>query len=230
MTPLDQPRWFPSISARIRQNSPPISVTRPSGSSRLCSGSLDSSHLLGGERDRRRADREVDEEDPAPGEPRGEHTAGERADRDRCADRRAPDPERRAALLAVELLRDQRERGREHHRAADSLHAAGDDQEERVVGEPAGERGDREEDDAQHEDPLAAEEVGERAGGQDAGRQRERVGVDHPLEVGERRVERPLDRRQGDVDDRDVQQQHESGRTDGHERPRLPLHGGNLHL
>ena len=94
----------------------------------------------------------------------------------------------------------------------------------------AGERGDGEEDDAQQEDPLAAEEVGERAGGQDAGREGERVGVDHPLEVGERGVERPLDRRQGDVHDRDVQQQHESGRTHGHERPRLPLHGGNLHL
>ena len=92
-------------------------------------------HLLRRERDGGGADREVDEEDPAPREPRGEHAAGERADRDRGADRRAPDPERGAALLAVELLRDQRERGREHHRAADSLHAAGDDQEERVVGE-----------------------------------------------------------------------------------------------
>ena len=38
--------------------------------------------------------------------------------------------------LAVELLREQRERGREHHRAADPLDAAGDDQEERSFAAP----------------------------------------------------------------------------------------------
>ena len=42
MSVLVQPCELPSISARIRQNRPPVSVTSPIGSSRLCSGSLDS--------------------------------------------------------------------------------------------------------------------------------------------------------------------------------------------
>ena len=72
-----------------------------------------------------------------------------------------------------------------------------DDQEERVVRDAAGGRGDREQDDPDHEEPPAAEEVGQRAGGQDARGERERVGVDDPLQVGERGVERLLDRRAG---------------------------------
>ena len=54
------------------------------------------------------------------------------------------------------------------------------------------------------------------AGGEHARRERQRVGVDHPLQLGERRVERALDRRQRDVHDRDVEQQHEDRRR----RPR----------
>ncbi len=147
MNVLVQPWSLPSISARIRRSSPPVSVTSPIGSSRLCSGSLDSCSCARREHDRADADRDVHEEDPAPREPRGEHPAGERPDRDRRADRRAPDAERGAALAAVELLREERERGREHHRAADALDPARDDQEERVVRGAARGRGEREEDD-----------------------------------------------------------------------------------
>src|SRR5581483_2706933 len=63
---------------------------------------------------------------------------GERADRHRRADRRAPQAERRAAFPAVELLGEKGERGREHHRSAQPLYAARDDQEERVEGGAAG--------------------------------------------------------------------------------------------
>ena len=56
------------------------------------------------EDDRPDADRDVDEEDPPPREPGGQHAAGERADRDGRADRRAPGAESRAALPPVELL------------------------------------------------------------------------------------------------------------------------------
>ena len=94
--------------------------------------------LLRRQDDRGNADRDVDEEDPPPREPGGERAARQRADRDRRADRRAPDAERGAALPAVELLREQGEGGREHHRPAEPLDAARDDQEERVVGEAAG--------------------------------------------------------------------------------------------
>ncbi len=43
---LDQPRLLPSISARIRQISPLVSVTSPTGSRRPCSGSFDSRNFL----------------------------------------------------------------------------------------------------------------------------------------------------------------------------------------
>ena len=37
----------------------------------------------------------------------GDHAADQRADRDRAADRRPPDPERRRPVFALELLADQ---------------------------------------------------------------------------------------------------------------------------
>ena len=55
--------------------------------------------------------------------------AEHRPDRDRDAGDRAEDPERDAAILALERLGEQRERGREHDRAADALGAARDREE-----------------------------------------------------------------------------------------------------
>ena len=85
-------------------------------------------------------------------------------------------------------------------------------------------RGEREEADAGDEDPLAAEQVAERAGVQRAAGEQQGVGVDHPLEVGEGGMEVPLDARQRDIDDRDVEEEHEDGDADDDEGPPLPLH------
>ena len=57
-----------------------------------------------------------------------------------------------------------------------------------------------------------------------AAREQEGVGVDHPLEVGEGGVEVPLDARQRDIDDRDVEEEHEDGDANDDEGPPLPLH------
>ena len=84
---------------------------------------------------------------------------------------------------------------------------------------PQSERREREDDDADEEEEPAAVAVGERAGGQDQRCERERVGVDHPLQPGQARVQVALDVRQRDVDDRDVEQEHERRRADGDERP-----------
>ena len=89
------------------------------------------------------SDRQVDEEDPAPAGVLGQEAADERADRDGEPDRRAPDPERGAALAAVELLREDRERDREHRRAADALEAAGEVEEEGSGGRAAEGGGER---------------------------------------------------------------------------------------
>jgi len=74
------------------------------------------------------------------------------------------------------------------------------------------------------EDAAAAEAVGERAGGEHEGGERERVGVDHPLQVGEAATEVLLDRRQRRVDDGDVEKKHERRHADGAEGPPLAFH------
>ena len=60
-------------------------------------------------------------------------------------------------------VRDQRQRGREHHRAAGALHGAEQVQRERRAGQPAGGRGEREDDQPRREHEPAPEAVGQRA-------------------------------------------------------------------
>jgi hypothetical protein len=92
--------------------------------------------------------------------------------------------------------------------------------------QPADQRRGREHAQADHEHEPAAEPVGQRAAGQQQPGETERIGVDHPLQVGEAGVERALDVRQRGVDDRDVEQQHERRDADRKQCPPLLLHGG----
>ena len=118
-------------------------MTRPGHVDRLRVGRLDVDELRLGDEDRGDPDRDVDEEDPLPAEALGEDAADQRPDRDGAADGRAPDPDRLGALAALELLGDQRQRGREHRRGAGALEAAAEVQQRRVAGEAAEERGER---------------------------------------------------------------------------------------
>src|SRR4029077_20589235 len=106
------------------------------------------------------------EEDPLPAEALGDDPADQRADRERAPHRRHPDPERGRPVLALELLADQRQRGREHPGAAYALKAAGEVEQRRVAGDPAQERGEGEDPEPDREDAAAAEAVAERAGGE----------------------------------------------------------------
>ena len=76
--------------------------------------------------DRDDADRQVDEEDPSPGQTGGERAAEQRPDRDGETGDGTPDAERDASVLAAERVREQRQRDREHDRAADALQPAGE--------------------------------------------------------------------------------------------------------
>jgi len=107
---------------------------------------------------------------------------------------------------------------------AGALHGAREVQRERRTGQPASGGGERENDQPGDEHQPPPEAVGERAGGQQEGGERQRVGVDDPLQVGEARVQRALDVRKRDVDDGDVEQQHEDRHRDGDQRPPLALH------
>ena len=117
------------------------------------------------ERERERADREVDEEDPVPAQHLGEQAAGEQAEGpsgDRDEDVRA----HRAGPLGGlgELGDDDREDHGGLGGGADALEQAGADQRPLGGGDAAQERRDRERDEAGEEHALAPDEVAEAAG------------------------------------------------------------------
>ena len=74
-------------------------------------------------------------------------------------------------------------------RRAEPLHGAGGDEDVDRAGKPADERRDGEDRDADHEDPPAAEQVGETAAEQQEAAEGDRVRREHPLEVRVRDVE-----------------------------------------
>src|SRR6266511_287780 len=80
-------------------------------------------------------------------------------------------------------------------------------------------RGDAENDHAAREDEPAPVAIRERTGREDQRGKRDRVRVDDPLQTRQARVELSLDARQRDVDDRDVDEQHECRRANGDKRP-----------
>ena len=171
-------------------------------------------------------DRDVEEEDPLPAEALGDDAADQRPDRDRAADHGSPDAERGRPVFAVELLADQGQRGGEHPGAADALQPAREVEQGRVLGDAAEERGEGEDPEPDREHAPAPEPVAERAGGEQEGGEGQRVGIDDPLQAGEAGVQFTLDVRQGDVDDGDVEQQHERRDRDQDQGPPFPLHGG----
>ena len=76
---------------------------------------------------------------------------------------------------------------------------------------------DREERDADHEQPAAAEQVAEAATDDQSDRERQRVAADDPLQGGGARAEVGADGRRGDVDDRAVEQVHDLDDEDDRE-------------
>ena len=99
---------------------------------------------------------------------------------------------------------------------------------ERVGGrEPAGERGGGEHAEPDHEHAAAPEQVGGAPAEQQEAAEGEAVGGDDPLQVRLREVELAADRRQRDVDDREVDDRHEVGH--GQHREGAPAMHGRLH-
>ena len=68
-------------------------------------------------------------------------------------------------------------------------------------------------DQAGGEHAARTEAVGQATADKQEPAEREQVGVDHPREVGHREMQVPPDRRQGDVGDGVVDQEHELGDT-----------------
>ncbi len=186
-------------------------------------------HALG-EQERREdesshSDGHVDEEDPLPGEEVDEDAAEEDTECGADATHGAPGAEGDVALAAfLEGPDEDRERCRRDRRRSEPLERAECDQRRLAPREPAQERAEGEEQRAGHEDTPAAEKVRGPSSQEEESSEHERVGADHPLQVLLREPEVDLDRRQRDVDDRDVEDGHELHREDEREcEPLLPV-------
>jgi len=116
---------------------------------------------------------------------------------------------------------EQCQRHREHDRATDALHRPGHVQHQRASGKPTQQRRASEHDQPRQEEQAPAVHVGQAAGGQQEGGQRQRVRIDDPLQAGEAGPQPPLDARQRDGHDGDVQQQHEDAQAHRDQRPPL---------
>ena len=151
---------------------------------RCPSSSFDSGTKREREHEGRDPDRDVDEEDPRPGEEVGEDAAEQQADGAAARGDRAPDAHRLRPLLALrEGRRHDRERGRRDERGAEALEPAREDQELGRGREPVQERGDGEDDDAGEEEPLPAEQVAGAAAEEQEAAEDQRVRVDDPLQL-----------------------------------------------
>ena len=201
------------VTAPVRSNRPPR--VAGSGSAR------------GASSDQRDPDRHVDQQHPAPGQPGGDRAAGDQAER--AADRgdghvRAQRPGPQRPLR--ERGRDQRQRRRGRAGRTDALQRAADQQLPLVLGQPAEQRGDREQHQPGHEHPAQAEDVPGPAAEQQQPAERHRVRGDDPGQAGVGEAERPLDRRQRDVDHGRVEQEHQLGDRDHPQRqPLVPPAG-----
>ena len=159
-------------------------------------------------------DRNVDPEDGLPAEVGDEEPAQRRA-RDRSdAGDRAPDAKRRAALVGRKDVGQNAERLGREDGATHALDHAGRDQLGRTLRQATGDRRQREDGEADEEEPFGAEHVAEPAGGDQQHRVGEDVGVEHPEDLVESRVQAVDDARNRDVHDREIEQDHEEAKAE----------------
>ena len=224
MRPELQPQSLPSTSASTSAVRPVDSGSDPGDVDVLVDGRV--ARLAGGEEgDDHGADgdRQVEEEDRAPGDVLGQRAADRRPDRERQRRDAGPQADRLAALSGRERRRDDRQGAGHHERAADALERAARDEPFLSRREADQRARAGEHDHAEQEHPAAAEDVAEPAARDEQHRERQRVRVDGPLERRDRRAEVVLDRRQRDVHDRVVEHDHEQREAHGRERPPLAV-------
>src|SRR5262249_51169984 len=128
-------------------------------------------------------DRQVDVEDPAPGEVVDEEAAEQRADHRGYAEDRPEEPLVLAALARRHDVADDGDGRDDQAAGADSLERAEGDQLAYVLADSAQRRADQEDDDRDLEDELPSVEVAELAVDRAGDRRREEVCGHHPGEV-----------------------------------------------
>ena len=178
-------------------------------------------HDRRGQQQDSQTDWNVDQEDRWPAERLREDSSEQHAAGRADATDRAPDPKRAIAFAAFGKRRgDDRETRRRDDRSTEALDGARCDQQAARGGQCAGERGEREQRRAADEHASAAEQIRGASPQHQKPGKCQRVGVDDPLQPGGREMQPATDRRQRDVDDRDVEDHHELG--EAHEDQQHP--------
>ncbi len=163
-----------------------------------------------GQRGGDQPDRDVDEQHPAPVQPAGQDPAQQDPGGAAGPGDRAPDAERAVALGPVgERGGDDRQCGGGDDRGAQALDRASDDQPCLGLRQAAGQRGQREDDQSEHEHAASPQQVGHPPAQQQKAAERQRVGIHDPGQVVAGEVQVSADRRQRDVHDRRVDHDHE---------------------
>lgn len=173
------------------------------------------------QKQRGRCDRDVEVEDVLPPGGAGEKAAGDQPNGRAACAKSAPDPERVVALGALsEHVHHDRQGGGQHDRGAQALNGSRCDQ-KRVAGrERASQRRRREHAQPCHQEPATPEQIRGMTAQQEKAAERERVRGHHPLQAGLGEVQVATDRRQRDIDDRQIDDRHEV--RDRQQRKRAP--------
>src|SRR6266567_1950448 len=164
------------------------------------------------------ADRQVDEEDPVPGQCFGQQPAHQEPDR---PTRRSDEGVHAHRLRSLPWRWEHGDQDPEDHRSHEGggrpLHEPRSDQQGLTVRKATEQRGDREGRGAGDEDLLASHEVAQPPGQEHQPPEGQQVGVHDPRQRRLREMQVPLDRGQRDVHDRDVQNDHELADAEHHQ-------------
>ena len=183
---------------------------------------LEHRHITPRQEQAHQADRNVDEENPAPAEGIHQHAAQNRANQ-RCDTRsRTPNTHRNTARIRREHQRNQRHGLRGHQRCAQALHHTGGNQRLNVRRQTTPQGGKRKDAHTDYVEVLLTEAVTHTAGNEQRHRVRQQVGARHPHTRRQRCIQILQHMRQGDGDDIAIHQDHEEANNQGPEsRPGL---------
>ncbi len=170
----------------------------------------------------RDAERDVDEERPAPAAKLDQGTADRRAEARGHRCRGAPEPDRVRPPVVREGCHDQGQRGRDQHRRAERLQDPRGDKHVDAGRRPTEHGRAGEDDHSCGEGPSSPQQVGQASADDEERREDDVVGVQHPRQLADRGAAEGLpDARKGDVDDGRVQEGKEGSERRNQEHPAL---------
>src|SRR4029077_4539911 len=129
----------------------------------------------------------VDEEHSAPTDVLDEPATDHGPDGRRDGAESRPRADRAATFIAVECRADDGEASWNEECGADALQGAAEHENDRIRRQPAEDGGGSEGHDTRDEPPLPSDLVAERSADENQGAEEERIGLDDPLHVGDRR-------------------------------------------